>query len=44
MIFRLAYNDIRIGTASAFSWMYTIIISVVLGFFMSWLNRRYEIV
>ena len=44
MIFRLAFNDIRIGTASAFSWLYTIIISVILGFFMSWLNRRYEIV
>jgi multiple sugar transport system permease protein len=44
MIFRLAFNDIRIGTASAFSWLYTIIISIILGFFMSWLNRRYEIV
>ena len=44
MIFRLAFNDIRVGTSTAFSLLYTIIISVVLGFFMSWLNRRYEIV
>ena len=44
MIFRLAFNDVRIGTATAFSWLYTIVISVILGFFMSWLNRRYEIV
>ena len=44
MIFRLAFNDIRVGTATAFSWLYTILISIMLGFFMSWLNRRYEIV
>jgi multiple sugar transport system permease protein len=44
LIFRLAFNDIRIGTATAFSWLYTIIISIILSFFMSWLNRRYEIV
>ena len=44
MIFRLAFNDIRVGTSTAFSLLYTIIISVVLGFFMNWLNRRYEIV
>jgi len=44
MIFRLAFNDIRVGTATAFSWLYTILISIILGFFMSWLNRRYEIV
>ncbi len=44
MIFRLAFNDIRIGTATAFSWLYTIIISIILSFFMSWLNRRYDIV
>ena len=44
MIFRLAFNDIRIGTATAFSWLYTILISIILSFFMSWLNRRYEIV
>jgi multiple sugar transport system permease protein len=44
MIFRLAFNDIRIGTATAFSWLYTITISIILGFFMNWLNRRYEIV
>ncbi len=43
-IFRLAFNDIRIGTATAFSWLYTIIISVILSFFMSWMNRRFEIV
>jgi multiple sugar transport system permease protein len=43
-IFRLAFNDIRIGTASAFSWLYTIIISIILSFFMSWMNRRFEIV
>ena len=44
MIFRLAFNDVRIGTASAFSWLYTIVIGVVLSFFMSWLNRRFQIV
>ncbi|MGA2765042.1 MAG: sugar ABC transporter permease [Spirochaetia bacterium] len=44
MIFRLAFNDIRVGTSTAFALLYTIIISVVLGFFMNWLNRRYEIV
>ena len=44
MIFRLAFNDIRVGTSTAFSILYTIIISVVLGFFMNWMNRRYEIV
>jgi multiple sugar transport system permease protein len=44
MIFRLAFNDIRIGAATAFSWLYTIIISVILSFFMGWMNRRFEIV
>ena len=44
LIFRLAFNDIRIGTATAFSWLYTIVISIILSFFMSWMNRRYEIV
>jgi multiple sugar transport system permease protein len=44
MIFRLAFNDIRVGTSTAFALLYTIVISVFLSFFMGWLNRRYEIV
>jgi multiple sugar transport system permease protein len=44
MIFRLAFNDVRIGTATAFAWLYAIAIGIVLSFFMSWMNRRFEIV
>ena len=44
MIFRLAFNDVRIGTATAFAWLYAIAIGLVLSFFMGWMNRRFEIV
>ena len=44
MIFRNAFNDIRIGTATAYSWLFTIMIGVVITFFMGWFNRRFEIV
>ena len=44
MIFRNAFNDIRIGTATAYSWLFTIMIGVIITFFMGWFNRRFEIV
>jgi ABC-type glycerol-3-phosphate transport system substrate-binding protein len=44
MIFRNAFNDIKIGTATAYSWMFTSLIGVIISFFMGWLNRRFEIV
>lgn len=44
MIFRNAFNDLRIGTATAYSWMVTIIIGGFIAFFIGWFNRRFEIV
>jgi multiple sugar transport system permease protein len=44
MIFRNAFNDIRIGTATAYSWMFTVMIGIFITFFMGWFNRRFEIV
>ena len=44
MIFRNAFNDIKIGTATAYSWMFTILIGTIISFFMGWFNRRFEIV
>jgi len=44
MIFRNAFNDIKIGTATAYSWLFTVLIGVIISFFMGWFNRRFEIV
>ncbi len=44
MIFRNAFNDIRIGTAAAYSWLFTIMIGVIMTLFMGWFSRRFEIV
>jgi len=44
MIFRNAFNDIRIGTATAYSWLFTVMIGVIMTLFMGWFSRRFEIV
>jgi multiple sugar transport system permease protein len=44
LIFRRAFNDINIGSATAYAWLFTIVVAVFITFFMRWMNRRYDIV
>jgi multiple sugar transport system permease protein len=44
LIFRKAFEEFDIGFATAYSWVYTIIIGIIITIYLRWLNRRFNIV
>ena len=44
LIFRTAFNDLNIGSATSFALVYTVVIGILITKFLGWLNRRFEIV
>ncbi|MDI9595486.1 MAG: sugar ABC transporter permease [Atribacterota bacterium] len=44
LIFRTAFNDLNIGSATSFAIIFTVVMGILITRFLGWLNRRFEIV